>query len=149
MEKEGKTGKKQAKDRADNLPIETRFKKGQSGNPNGRPKGVKNRSTIARKILEMTGALPEELISNLKKMFPEVKNNMTIEEIMTLKMTSKAITRGDVNAYKAVMDSGYGRPEQALTGKDGAPLIRQNPFDEMSEEDLDSEIQKIIERNNG
>ena len=28
------------------------WKKGQSGNPNGRPKGVKNRSTIARKWLE-------------------------------------------------------------------------------------------------
>ena len=28
------------------------YKKGQSGNPNGRPKGSKNRSTIAKKWLQ-------------------------------------------------------------------------------------------------
>ena len=32
-------------------PIECQFKKGQSGNPNGRPKGSKNLSTILKKVL--------------------------------------------------------------------------------------------------
>ena len=33
--------------------IEPRWEKGQSGNPNGRPKGSKNRSTIAKYWLEV------------------------------------------------------------------------------------------------
>lgn len=37
------------------LPLEpkrdTKFKKGQSGNPNGRPKGAKNKSTVLNEIL--------------------------------------------------------------------------------------------------
>ena len=34
--------------------IAPRWKKGESGNPNGKPKGVKNRSTIAKKWLEVS-----------------------------------------------------------------------------------------------
>lgn len=33
-------------------PKETRFKKGQSGNPNGRPKGSRNKRTIVKEIIE-------------------------------------------------------------------------------------------------
>jgi hypothetical protein len=33
------------------LPHAHRFKKGESGNPNGRPKGAKNESTILRQLL--------------------------------------------------------------------------------------------------
>jgi hypothetical protein len=34
-------------------PVETRFEKGQSGNPRGRPKGSKNLSTLLREELEV------------------------------------------------------------------------------------------------
>jgi hypothetical protein len=37
-------------DKLDNL---IPFEKGESGNPNGRPKGSKNRSTIARRWMEV------------------------------------------------------------------------------------------------
>ena len=37
------------------------FKKGQSGNPNGRPKGSKNRSTIAKYWLEVNQNLKNPL----------------------------------------------------------------------------------------
>jgi len=36
------------------------FKKGESGNPNGRPKGSKNRSTIARRWLEVNQSLKNQ-----------------------------------------------------------------------------------------
>ena len=81
------------------------YKKGQSGNPNGRPKGSKNRSTIAKKWLQA---------------MQEAKNPLTLEseelsqeDLITLALLKKA-SEGDVNAYKALMDGGYGSPVQQV-----------------------------------
>lgn len=89
------------------------FKPGQSGNPSGKPPGTKNRSTIARKVLEMRGLLSKERMEGLKAKFPEVTDSMTVEEIMTIVMAENAIV-GDDKAYKAVMDSAYGAPKQDI-----------------------------------
>jgi len=80
------------------------FKKGQSGNPNGRPKGSLNRSTIAKKWLEVLSQ--EELEDG------EVKW-LSNEEAMTLSLIKKA-RNGDVNAYKALMDSAYGTAKDTV-----------------------------------
>ena len=80
------------------------FKKGQSGNPNGRPKGSLNRSTIAKKWLEVLSQ--EELEDG------EVKW-LSNEEAMTLSFIKKA-RNGDVNAYKALMDSAYGTAKDTV-----------------------------------
>ena len=85
--------------------IEPRWKKGESGNPNGRPKGGKNRSTIARQWLEVNQDLKNPLTSEIER--------MSQEDVMTLALIKKA-RRGDVNAYKALMDSGYGSPLQQI-----------------------------------
>lgn len=79
---------------------EHEFKKGQSGNPNGRPKGSKNRSTIARKWLE----------TNQKKLnvLTGEKENLSHEDLMTLAQIKKAIDEQDVQSYKALMDSAWG-----------------------------------------
>jgi hypothetical protein len=79
------------------------FKKGESGNPNGRPKGAKNRSTIARQYLD--------LITKHKNVLTGEIESLTQEEMITLAMLNKA-SKGDVNAYKAVMDSAFGAPKQ-------------------------------------
>jgi hypothetical protein len=89
-----------------------KMKKGTTLNPNGRPKGVRNRSTIVREILAMKGVIPDEVFKSLKEIFPTLNNKMTIEEVMTISIANKAITESDVNAYKALMDSGYGAPTQ-------------------------------------
>lgn len=81
------------------------WSKGESGNPNGRPKGAKNRSTIARKWLEVNQKLKNPITSE-----DEV---MSQEDLMTLALIKKA-REGDVNAYKALMDSGYGSPVQQI-----------------------------------
>ena len=85
--------------------IEPRWEKGQSGNPNGRPKGSKNRSTIAKYWLEVN--------QNLKNPLTGEKETMSQEDLMTLALIKKA-REGDVNAYKALMDSGYGAPVQQI-----------------------------------
>lgn len=89
------------------------FKPGQSGNPDGRPIGAKNRSTIARKVLEMKGLISSQKMNELKSKFPEITDSMTVEEIMTIVMADNAIN-GDDKAYKAVMDSAYGAPKQDM-----------------------------------
>jgi hypothetical protein len=79
--------------------------KGESGNPNGRPKGAKNRSTIAKYWLEVN--------QNLKNPITGEQENMSQEDLITLAIIKKA-RDGDVNAYKALMDSGYGAPLQQI-----------------------------------
>ena len=81
------------------------WKKGESGNPNGRPKGSKNRSTIAKKWLQV--------IQETKNPLTLESEELSQEDLITLALIKKAAD-GDVNAYKALMDSGYGSPVQQV-----------------------------------
>ena len=101
--------------------IEPRWEKGESGNPNGRPKGSKNRSTIARKWLEVN--------QNLKNPLTGENETMSQEDLMTLALIKKA-REGDVNAYKALMDSGYGAPVQQIE----QTLLEQPLFPDVQED---------------
>lgn len=88
-----------------NLENLTPFEKGSVPNPNGRPKGSKNRSTIARKWLET--------MQQSKNPITGEDETLTQEDLMTLALIHKA-RKGDVNAYKQLMDSGYGLPKQTV-----------------------------------
>ncbi len=90
------------KNREDNL---IPYQKGQSGNPKGRPKGAKGRATIARYWLSIEQNLTNPLTGG--------KETMSQEDLMTLALIKKA-REGDVAAYKALMDSGYGAPVQQI-----------------------------------
>jgi hypothetical protein len=81
------------------------FEKGKSGNPNGRPKGARNRATIARYWLAVEQELKNPLTSQ--------NETMSQEDLMTLALIKKA-REGDVAAYRALMDSGYGSPVQQI-----------------------------------
>lgn len=82
-----------------------KFKKGQSGNPKGRPVGSKNRSTIAKKWLDIEQNLKNPLTSKVE--------NMSQEDLITLALIRKA-REGDVQAYQKLMDSAYGQPLQQI-----------------------------------
>lgn len=107
---------------ADKLENLKKFEKGESGNPNGRPKGTRNRSTIARQWLEVN--------QNLKNPLTGESENMSQEDLMTLALIKKA-REGDVSAYKALMDSGYGAPLQQVE----QTIIEQPLFPDVSEND--------------
>ena len=98
------------------------FEKGESGNPNGRPKGAKNRSTIAKYWLEVN--------QNLKNPLTGESETMSQEDLMTLALIKKA-REGDVAAYKALMDSGYGAPLQQIE----QTIVEQPLFPDVSEND--------------
>jgi hypothetical protein len=93
------------------------FKKGEDSRRegNGRPKGSRNRSTIAKKWLEVSR----------KKLNPltEAEEDVSIEDEITLAQIMKANT-GDTNAYKALMDSAHGAPiNQTELKIDGLEVI--------------------------
>ena len=100
-------------------------KKGEVRNPNGRPKGALNRSTIARKWLEVNQSLKNPLTGE--------NETMSQEDLMTLALIKKA-REGDVSAYKALMDSGYGAPlqqvEQTITELPLFPDVQEDNSNE-------------------
>ena len=93
------------------------YKSGESGNPTGRPKGSLNRKTIARIYL----AYLQEEVNPLTG----IKELLSNEDMTTLALIHKA-KLGDVNAYKALMDSAYGAVKQSLEVTDAEqPIFKQ------------------------
>lgn len=90
------------------------FQPGKSGNLLGKPPGTKNRSTIARKILEMKALYKDDAFKQLQQQYPEITKDTTVEEMMTIIQVNKAIMSEDPNSYKAIMDSAYGAPKQEV-----------------------------------
>jgi len=100
------------------------YKKGQSGNPKGRPVGSKNRSTIAKRWLSVEQNLKNPLTSELE--------DMSQEDLMTLALIKKA-REGDTQAYQKLMDSAYGAPLQQIEQTN----IEQPLFPDVTEDDSD------------
>lgn len=93
------------------------FPKGNNANPNGRPKGSRNRSTIAKQWLEVT--------QNIKNPITGKEEKLEQQDIMTLALIKKA-RNGDVSAYKELMDSAYGKivqPTDITTKGDSLNVI--------------------------
>jgi hypothetical protein len=82
-------------------------KAGEPGhNPNGRPKGTRNRSTIVREWLEATESMKNPITGQSEK--------LTQYDIITLALIQKA-RKGDVQAFKELMDSSFGKiPDNLL-----------------------------------
>ena len=94
------------------------FKKGQSGNPKGRPVGRKSRSTIAKKWLETPEKFKNPITGEIEE--------LTQEDIGTLALIKK-MRSGDVRAYDSLMDSAFGKALQTNdinVNKDG-PLFME------------------------
>ena len=76
-------------------PKSTQFKKGRSGNPNGRPKGSQNIAKIATRLLNVTAPMP----------FNGVTSKFTLRERTVLAQIEKAM-RGSLKhfAYLRTLD---------------------------------------------
>ena len=80
------------------------FQKGQSGNPGGRPKVVAEVKELAR---EYTAEAIQTLVS-----------------IMT---NPKSASAARVSAANALLDRGYGKPPQHITGENGVSYVARLP----------------------
>jgi hypothetical protein len=92
-----------------------KMKKGTTLNPNGRPKGSRNRSSIVKYWLETEKSIKNPITGK--------EETLPIEDQITIALIGKAL-KGDVNAFRELMDSGYGKltDKTELTGKDGKEL---------------------------
>ncbi len=99
-----------------------RYKKGQSGNPKGRPKGSKNRSSVARKWLALE--------QNKNNPITDVEEILSQEDLMTLALIKKA-REGDATSYQKLLDSAYGAPVQQVEQTN----IEQPLFPDVSKDD--------------
>jgi hypothetical protein len=78
-------------------PKQSQFKPGQSGNPNGRPKGQKNASTLLREILNEKVTIQEN----------GCKRSITKQEVAIIRLVNDAM-RGDHRAQSKVMSLSIG-----------------------------------------
>ncbi len=81
---------------------ETRFKKGQSGNPAGRPKGSRNYRTLFR----------EAYVAIAKDLKLGKDPDALLVEI--LKRGIKEALKGNYPFYKDIMDRMFGKPKSAV-----------------------------------
>jgi hypothetical protein len=81
-------------------PKESQFTPGKTGNPNGRPKGTRNRSTIVREWLEAIYSKTNPISGKTE--------SLSIQDHMVISLIGKAL-KGDVPAFKELMDSGHGK----------------------------------------
>lgn len=76
------------------------FAPGESGNPSGRPRGSRNRSTIAKQWLEVS--------ERIKNPITHKDDILEQQDIITLALIKEARS-GNVQAYRELMDSAYGK----------------------------------------
>ena len=80
------------------------FEKGQSGNPGGRPKVVAEVKELARK-----------------------HTSEAIETLVSIMANAKSTPAARVSAANSLLDRGYGKPPQHITGEGGPSYVVRLP----------------------
>lgn len=83
--------------------------KGEVRNPNGRGKGVRNRSTVIREIIEAAAVEAFRSKSDLGQQLDQAVKPQTIFDQMVLAQVVKAVATSDTAAFKELADSAYGK----------------------------------------
>jgi hypothetical protein len=114
----------------------------QPENP-GRKKGSKNRSTIARMILDLSVKVPDVLFETLQEIYPDISKNLSVEEIMVYSQVHRAIFKSDTAAFRAVLDTAYGTTNREIISlMDNEKTIKltlnlETDFEQSSEDNIE------------
>lgn len=111
-----------------------------SHNPLGRPKGLRNRSTIVREWLE----------ANYKKVNPITGQNETlqIQDHLVISLIGKAL-KGDVQAFRELFDSGHGKVSELLDVTSKGESITQEKLNPEERRMLIDKLRSDMGTNNG
>jgi hypothetical protein len=111
--RDAKTGNEQGKVGKGKPPVETRFKTGVSGNPNGRPIGSRNVSTILKEMLDQIA--PDSIIdSKFVKEFCKLNKQATNAHATAARILYEGIVKGESWALKEISDRTEGKPNQKV-----------------------------------
>jgi len=77
-----------------------------SPNPNGRPKGSRNRSTVIREFLEATMTEKNPITGKTEK--------LSVEQLMALSMIKQVLSKGNVHAWNSIKDDAYGKAKESV-----------------------------------
>lgn len=112
------------------------YKKGESGNLSGRPKGSLNRSTIIQKWLLAEQSVNHPLTDE------KVKLNQI--DLIILSMIKEARS-GNISAFKALMEMAFDK-QDSTTEEKRTLTPTQKRYEAMSTEQLNEELKRIRER---
>lgn len=90
-----------------------RFRRGQSGNPNGRPKGSRNVSTA---LTEMLSAVAPDVVRKAEfvKSFARSRKKATIADAVAMRIVYEGVVNGQSWALKEICDRTEGKPRQSV-----------------------------------
>lgn len=94
----------------------------------GRPKGKKNRETIARRVLELNArkVITRDRWAEIIERYPTLdKAEIDLEEVMTTIQVGKAIYKEDSKAYELVMNMAY-KPHEKQENTTQAYIFSSN-----------------------
>ena len=87
-----------------NPPKHTRFKKGQSGNPNGRPKGTLNMATVLERTLREKMVINESgrrrTVTKLEAAIKQLANKATSGELKALQLLAALVRSAEEHGIK-------------------------------------------------
>jgi len=100
------------------------YKKGQSGNLNGRPKGVENSKIRLLRLLELSQSKKNPVNGEME--------DFTTMELMDMAQIAKGL-KGDTVAYREVLDRVEGKVTQGIdhmnAGKEFPAPVIMTPYD--------------------
>lgn len=114
----------------------TSWKPGQSGNPNGRPKGTLSLTTLTKEIGEWT--VPPSILAQYKQFFPLLPNDATCAQVLAARNFLKAldIKAGDVMS-KEIWERIDGKVPFPISGPAGGPIHLKHDLSSLSSKELD------------
>lgn len=123
-----------------NPPKSTRFSSTNQPLNSGRPKGLRNRSTIVREWLEAT----------YKKVNPITGQNeiLQIQDHLVISLIGKAL-KGDVQAFRELFDSGHGKVSELLDVTSKGESITQEKLSPDERRMLIDKLRSEMGNNNG
>lgn len=132
-------------------PVETRFKKGQSGNPTGANQFTKEMRAVRRlaaaEVAEIGTLIVSKNATKLKAILSDAKNNPESKhsalKVWMAAIALKGITKGDPNAMDVLLNRVVGRVKEKieLTGEEGGPL--RHLVGAMTPEERQAELRRL------